>query len=395
MPPENSKRTALIAEGLTEAEADFMISGGTKTDGLNLSSDGTPSEKVIVEPVRDIDDKAPPADAKGQQQPHADDDADSPPPPKDSPFYSRWQRDRQRRQELQTALKERDDKLAATSVEMAAEREKWARLDERLRVFREASEAPDPAALAAAQPKTKPDREADPFGYMAWLEERLEKVSSDVEQTTTRTQERDAAVELTSTFRNDAAQYSRNNPDFWETAPNAHDGAYHYLMRNRDAQLQALGYADPQERMRIIAADERDIVARAFEARQRNPSAPGPSEVLFNLAMSLGYQKRAPAAAPPLQNGATPPAANGAANGQARPGAATAPPPAATTVTDQIRSIQQGQAASRSLSSAGGAPPPTGIDLAAIAEMSDNEYAGWVRGLTAAQKREYQKLIGA
>jgi hypothetical protein len=260
-----------------------------------------------------------------------------------------------------------------------------------MRVFREAMEAPDAAAVAAAQPKAKPDREADPFGYMAWQDDQLTQIASRLDQFTSQTQERDAAVELTQTFRQDAGQYARTNPDFWESAPNARDGAYHYLMKSRDAELQAAGYSDPQERLRIITADERDIVARAFHAKQRNPNAPGPAEVLFNLATSRGYQKRA-APAPQPQ-----PAPAGA-NGLARPGnglAAPAAPAAAPTVTSQIESIQRGQAASRSLSSAGGAPPPQGIDLATIANMGENEYANWVRGLNATQKREYYALIGA
>ena len=64
------------------------------------------------------------------------------------------------------------------------------------------------------------------------------------------------------------------------------------------------------------------------------------------------------------------------------------------TVTKQVEAIQRGQAASRSLSSAGGAPPPQGIDLQSIANMDDNEYAYWVRNLNPTQKREYQQMIG-
>jgi hypothetical protein len=33
---DDTKREALIAEGLTEGEADYLLSGGTKTDGLEL-----------------------------------------------------------------------------------------------------------------------------------------------------------------------------------------------------------------------------------------------------------------------------------------------------------------------------------------------------------------------
>ncbi len=178
---------------------------------------------------------------------------------------------------------------------------------------------------------------------MAWMEERLERVSSQVEQTATQTQERDAMVGLVTTFRNDAAQYARTNPDFWESAPNARDGAYHHLMRSRDQELLHAGYVDPSERMRIILADERDIVARAFHAKQRNPSAPSPSEVLFNLAVTRGYQKRA----------------------------ATAP--------------QRGTPAAQL----------GGFDLARIAEMTDNQYAAWKRALTPQERQSFAAALGA
>jgi hypothetical protein len=299
---DDSKIAALVEEGLSEGEARYLTSGGSDTTGLELPSSS--------------DDSAPsPAAAPSLEQRERAPDTD----------------------------------LAARENELRELREKSTRLDERMRVFREAMEAPDAAAVAAAQPKPMPDREADPFGFMAWQAERQEALERRLEQYETRTQERDAAVELTQTFRQDAGQYARTNPDFWESAPNARDGAYHYLMKSRDQELQAAGYTDPQERLRIITADERDIVARAFHAKQRNPSAPGPAEVLFNLATSRGYQRRA-AAVP--QRGAAPP--RGA--------------PAA----------QLG-----------------GFDLARIAEMTDNQYAAWKRALTPQQQKSFAAALGA
>lgn len=381
----NSKRDALIAEGLTEAEADYLVSGGTKTDGLNLSGDnsGGQGEGKTSSASDDTIERIPDTEVGAKDA----DEADNPPPPKDSPFYPQWQREKRRRQDLQAELKNRNELLTTRGNELAAEREKWARLDERLRLFREATEQPDPAA----QPKVKPDREADPFGYMAWQDEQMEALRSRLDQFTAQTQERDAAVELTNAFRNDAAAYTRTNPDFWESGQNARDGAYHFLMKSRDAELQAAGYTNPQDRMNIIAADERDIVARAFHARQQNPNAPGPAQVLYNLAVARGYQKRAAPQPNGAANGAS---GNGAANGTGNGAARTPPPMAGETVTSQVQSIQRGQAASRSLSTAGGAPPPQGIDLAQIADMSDAEYAMWKNSLSPKQRAEFSSLIG-
>jgi hypothetical protein len=291
---DDTKREALIAEGLTEGEADYLLSNGTNTDGLELPAAADDASQAPA--------AAPPSEGR-QRVPDTD--------------------------------------IATRENELRELREKSTRLDERMRIFREAMEAPDAAAQAAAQPKPKPDREADPFGYMAYQDEQLQQIASKLDQFTSQTQERDTVIALTTTFRNDAAQYARANPDFWESAPNARDGAYHHLMRSRDQELLHAGYTDPQERLRIITADERDIVARAFHARQRNPSAPSPSEVLFNLAVSRGYQKRA---APAPQRGG----------------------PAA----------QQG------------------FDLARIAEMTDGQYAAWKNALTPQQRKNFAAALG-
>ena len=95
---DNTKREALIAEGLTEGEADYLLSGGTKTDGLELPAS--------------LDDATPPAPATApsstaREQPH-------------------------------------DANLAASDNELREWREKATRLDERMRVFREAMEQPTP-----------------------------------------------------------------------------------------------------------------------------------------------------------------------------------------------------------------------------------------------------------
>src|SRR5437879_2392713 len=175
MPAVNSKRDALIAEGLSEAEADFMVSGGTKTDGLNLSGDNAAGHDAKTSASADETmERLPDASVKDGQV--EEDELD----PNAAVPYQKYSRDKKR---FQGQIKERDDRLATTTAELAAEREKWARLDERMRVFREAAESPDPAA-AQPQPRQKPDREADPFGYMAWQEEQLEGLRSELNQFT-------------------------------------------------------------------------------------------------------------------------------------------------------------------------------------------------------------------
>lgn len=391
MAGDEGKRAALIAEGATEGEADYLMSGGKNTDGLTPPADASAdaSAAASVEPAKepaktaDATAAAKPGEAAAPAAGADDDDGPEPTDPNATIPYQKYSRDKKR---LQDQLRQRDERLTQTSGELNELQQKWARLDERMNVFREAVEAP---AGDAAKPKEKPDRETDPFGYMAWLEERVESLAPQVQQLATQTQERDAAVVLKDTFTNDARVYAQTNPDFWEDQPGARNGAYHFLMKSRDAELKAAGYTDPVERLRIISLDERDIVARALHARQQNPQAPGPAQVLYNLATARGYQKRtAPANGAGGTNGAAP--ANGAAKGSGNGAAA-----AAETVTTQVENIARGAAASRSLSSAGGAPAQQGLDLTKLAEMDDTEYLAWKASLSPQQQKDLRMALGA
>lgn len=373
MPSEaEARNAALEAEGMTPGEIEYMNSGGRKTEGLTPPADASPAAPVVpADPVKAAD----PGPADPAEVVVADADDDSPEPAKDSPYYPQWKREKSLRKDLQRELKTREDAIAAERATTQAEREKWARLDERLRVFQQAVE-PQPA-----QPAPRPDPEADPFGYMRWLGEQFEGLQGKTTEVATSVQERDAATELQSTYLRDAREFATKQTDFGP--------AYNWLMANRDAELAAAGYADPAERMRIITADERDIVARALTVRQTNPSAPGPAQIIYGLAKARGFQFQAPAPQPPGSNGAAHPG-----NGAAAPANGTAAP-AAPSVTQQVETIQRGAAASRSLSSAGGSPAPAAIDITKLADMNDTEYLAWKRSLTPAQHKELAGMLGA
>jgi hypothetical protein len=376
MPEADAKTRALLDEGLTQGEIDYLQSGGKNSDGLTPPAAGDDAAKPApAEPEKPAQaaEPAKPAPAEAASATPAEPVEEDDEPAKDSPFYPQWKREKTRRQELQRELQARETSIAAERASTAAEREKWARLDERLKVFQQAVEPP------AQQPAAPPDPEADPFGYMRWLGEQVNGLAGKTDQVATNVQERDAATELQTTYVRDAREFATRQADFGQ--------AYNWLMANRDAELSAAGYTDPAERMRIITLDERDIVARALMARQTNPNAAGPAQIIYGLARARGFQAPAPAA--PLPSGSAGHTGNGAA--ASSPAPAAAPP----TVTQQVEAIQRGQAASRSLSSAGGAPAPAGIDLAKLADMDDNEYAAWRSSLTAAQRKEFTSLIGA
>lgn len=377
---ENNKRAALIAEGLSEGEADFMVSGGTKPEGLTppAADDAAASPapaKTSVE-VREAG-ETPPANA-GAAPPAAPPEPDEDEPPQNTPVpYQRFKREKDRLAKRATDLAAElaTERTARGTAEQSAnaERERMARLGERLANL---AIEPPAAATPPAAPTPPPDPEADPIGYIKHLGEQFTALAGKTEKVETTVHERDAATALESTYVADARQFVARQPDFGQ--------AYTWLMRNRDAELAAAGYTDPAERNRIILADERDIVARAVQARQRDPNAAGPTQILYGLAKARGYTVGAPAAPAHPANGLEAPAANGA------PAA-----PSAQTVTQQVEAIQRGQAASRSLSSGGGAPAPAALDLSKLADMNDNEYLEFKRNMTPGQRAELNALMGA
>lgn len=378
MPDVDAKTQALLDEGLTQGEVDYLSSGGKKTEGLTPPDGGDePAKAAPAEPDAPAKQAAEPEKPAPQAAPAPSEPVEDgePEPAKDSPYYPQWKRAQRQLQELRRERETERASAASERASAAVEREKWARLDERLRVFQQAVE-PEPA-----KPPATPDPEHDPIEAIKWLIKERDELRNATTQVVTNVQERDAATELKDMYLEDARSFAAQNLDF-----GGPQGAYKWLMNNRDAELQAIGYTDPAERLRIINFDERDIVARALTARQTNPSAPGPAQIIYGLAKARGFQ--APASPAP-GNGAGHPG-----NGAAPAGQNGAAPPA-PSVTQQVEAIQRGQAASRSLSSAGGAPAPTGIDLAKLADMDDGEYLAWKSALTAPQRKELASLLGA
>lgn len=356
------KKAELIASGMTEGEADYMISGGTKTGGLPESYVQGDDEPRQTEPAPQQAAEPPAGQQTQQVQPGADDD--DPEPPRDSPFYRQWHQEKRKRQGLESERQQLQTERQQLLERLAERDQQWARADERLRLLGEAMQPPP------AQPQAPPDREADPFGYMAWQDQRLNALEEKLTGVANQTQEDRAHQALRETYVSSARDFARQNPDF--------GGAYNFLMQMRDQQLAAVGISDPQRRMAEIVNDERHLVAQALQSGQ-NPAA-----VIYNLAKAGGY--RTPAAAP---------AASVQPNGAAPTNGAHAPANGAPSVTEQVQQIQRGQAASRSLSSAGGAPVPQGIDINRLIDMTEDEYAHWKAQLTPAQRNELRSLMGA
>src|SRR6266496_1505663 len=91
----------------------------------------------------------------------------NPLPPNPPVPYQRFYREKQRRQELASAIETSNRTIAEKDAALASLNEKWARLEERLNIFRQAAEAEQPGQ--PAQPQAPPNPEEDPIGYIKWL----------------------------------------------------------------------------------------------------------------------------------------------------------------------------------------------------------------------------------
>jgi hypothetical protein len=141
----------------------------------------------------------------------------------------------------------------------------------------------------------------------------------------------------------------RERPDFL--------AAYQHARQARVSELCALGYA-PQEALAIAFDNEAEVIGNAF-ANGRNPA-----QVIYDYAQRHGYQGRAMHRA-----GSQPPRTV-----------------AVMSEADKVMLAARGQAASKSLSNAGGGATGT-LTLEALAGMSDEEFAEATRG------DRWQKLL--
>lgn len=143
----------------------------------------------------------------------------------------------------------------------------------------------------------------------------------------------------------------RERPDFL--------AAYQHAREARVSELCALGYA-PQEALAITFDNEAEVISNAFA------SGHNPAQVIYDYAQRHGYR----GGPGPVQHGTR-----------------MAPGPApAMSEAEKVALAARGQAASKSLSNAGGGSAGT-LTLEALAGMSDEEFAEATKG------DRWQKLL--
>lgn len=282
-------------------------------------------------------------------------------------------------------------------------RESQTRLDERMRIINEALTPPAAGAKTvaetAAEADPEPDAEKDIFAHNAWLKRQLTKVTERLDQNEQRGQTQTADQELANIYIEDSRAYAAKEPHFVD--------AYNHLMESRTAELAQyyfqkdlspeaaeeatkagqnpieLTAAETKQIRGVIAAEEKELVTKAVKAGQ------SPAARIFSLSRARGFRPQpkpaadlAAAAAAAGEKPAPKPAA--AAGSLEQPPAAAAVP----RVADEIARIKAGSEASKSLSSAGGAPP-NALTADKLANMPEEEFNALVDRLTPAQEREF------
>ena len=327
---------------LTPGEKAYLESGGEDATALLAENPSVASGETVAEPVVPI------AAAADPVIPAAAAVAADPTEPGEEEIAAPDGKSKRRVVDSR-ALKAEREKRQAVETELKQYRENYTRVDERLRMLSAAIEQPDPVSAATASAEAPIDPEQDIFGAYKQLMKKVEKLEAGHNEVVTQSAEERQTAALVSTYRQDSATFRQQTPDFMD--------GYNFLLGKREAQLRALGYSDDEIRTTLYT-EEMNLASRALAMRQ------SPSQQIYALAQSMGYTK---AAAVPV------PAVPAAAAASPAVQAAAVPAAAAPSVTAEIDRIKAGQAASRSLSSGGGAAGEE-LSLETLANMPQKDF---------------------
>ena len=168
-------------------------------------------------------------------------------------------------------------------AQLAEMREKWARLEERAKLAREADERIQREAAKA----TRPDETIDPHGAALWdrdqriaqLEQNFQQLQQGLGQTSQQMQAQNEWNNYTTWVRDDVAAVQREKPDYNQAAQ--------YVTQRIVAFAQALG-ADEEKQQAFVGALT-DMATRTARVYGKSPAA-----AYYDLAKSLGYTGAAP-----------------------------------------------------------------------------------------------------
>lgn len=299
------------------------------------------------------------------------------------------------------------DRLAAAELDRDSFKERFNRLDERTRVLLEAINTRAAPAKVEPPPDPKvtdpePDENDDPIAHASWTRRELgrtqaamadlaKRFDGDVSSRAAQTQQSD----LVGRYTQDIEGAIAADPTF--------AAAYEIVRESRYTELgqffAGIDINDP-EQVKTLTAEEqgalKDRIVHTFNGEQLEVAKnafgrkQSPSKYILGLARARGFDPAKAAA--DIAARAT--AGDGNGNGSAAPAARA---PAATngrqqplipakkpTASEELQAIRDGQAASRSLSDAGGSPGGA-ITADAILKMGDDEFADLYARLPKAQ----------
>lgn len=242
--------------------------------------------------------------------------------------------------EAEAARNEREElrtQLEASKREQAVQN---ARIEERFKLWQQSQQhAAQQAATKTPEPVAPPDREADPLAYIAWQDERLNRIEQHTAQSAEQTRQTQLISQLDQAYRADNFQAKQEVPEYPE--------AYNYLVQCEQQRIRIQNPHFTQQQINAaIEQGERQLAAAAFQRGQR------PAAMILQMAATYGWAPRAAAAQEPAQ-----------------------PDPAAEQA--KIDAAARGQVQNRTLSTAGRPGGSTAMTLERFMAMSDDDARDW------------------
>jgi vacuolar-type H+-ATPase subunit I/STV1 len=240
-----------------------------------------------------------------------------------------------------------------TKAELSELREFRAAMDERMRWFEAAQQQPQ-------KDDTPPDPNVDVFAALKWTQDKLLEQQTAANESRQRqeqqTQEQQREAQVWNYWQQDAATYTKENPDFGNAAK--------WLSDYRDKQLTAMSNVDarfttPQARNAQIETELKGIIIAAAQQRK------SPAQLVYELAKGYGYAAKAE------PDGAL----NAGLDG----------------LNARIDQLDKAQSANRTVGNAPGNAGGDEMTAEALANMPEQEFAVWMAKPENAAK--FRKLM--
>lgn len=177
------------------------------------------------------------------------------------------------------AMHEERERRKATEAALAEERRQKTLLEERTNLLLQSlarGGAPQQQQVAEI-----PQLDKDPVGFMVTTLQRqgdiIQQLVQSEQQRNQFIQQSQSVVTLQQRARALEQEFAATNPDYNQAAD--------HLVKARNAELMAVGYADPAMRQQIIAQEALQI------ANQAAQMGGNPAEMIYRLAELRGYRK--------------------------------------------------------------------------------------------------------